>query len=375
MHNNLKICSKCVMDTTALEIEFDENDICSFCKEYEIRSSKDLHDDPEDEENLRKYLENIKSKRKNHKYDCLIGVSGGVDSSYVAYLLKNVYGLNPLAIHLDNGWNSELAVSNVENIMKILDIDLITHVLDWNEFKDIQLSFLKSSISNVEIPTDHAIWALLIKTASKMKIPYIIAGNNVVTESTMPTTWLYQSKDSKLIKSIHKRFGTNIRKTYPSLTNFDYVYYLLFKQIKWIPILNYIKFNKQEAKALLIDKLGWRDYGGKHYESIFTRFFHAYYLIEKFGYDLRKPYLSAEVCSGQLSREEAIGEISLPPAEESVISSDQEYVAKKLGLSRQELIQIIRQPNKDFDEYPNSNFLWKNLSFFIDKARTFITNI
>ena len=375
MHNNLKICSKCVMDTTALEIEFDENDICSFCKEYEIRSSKDLHDDPEDEENLRKYLENIKSKRKNHKYDCLIGVSGGVDSSYVAYLLKNVYGLNPLAIHLDNGWNSELAVSNVENIMKILDIDLITHVLDWNEFKDIQLSFLKSSISNVEIPTDHAIWALLIKTASKMKIPYIIAGNNVVTESTMPTTWLYQSKDSKLIKSIHKRFGTNIRKTYPSLTNFDYVYYLLFKQIKWIPILNYIKFNKQEAKALLIDKLGWRDYGGKHYESIFTRFFHAYYLIEKFGYDLRKPYLSAEVCSGQLSREEAIGEISLPPAEESVISSDQEYVAKKLGLSRQELIQIIRQPNKDFDEYPNPNFLWKNLSFFIDKARTFITNI
>ena len=363
------------MDTTALEIEFDENDICSFCKEYEIRSSKDLHDDPEDEENLRKYLENIKSKRKKHKYDCLIGVSGGVDSSYVAYLLKNVYGLNPLAIHLDNGWNSELAVSNVENIMKILDIDLITHVLDWNEFKDIQLSFLKSSISNVEIPTDHAIWALLIKTASKMKIPYIIAGNNVVTESTMPTSWLYQSKDSKLIKSIHKRFGTNIRKTYPSLTNFDYVYYLLIKKIKWIPILNYIKFNKQEAKALLIDKLGWRDYGGKHYESIFTRFFHSYYLMKKFGYDLRKPYLSAEICSGQITREEALNEISRDPTEENILNSDIKFVAKKLGLTELELEDILNLPGKSFNEYPNSNYLWENLSSVINKARNFITKI
>ena len=375
MHNNLKICSKCVMDTTALEIEFDENDICSFCKEYEIRSSKDLHDDPEDEENLRKYLENIKSKRKNHKYDCLIGVSGGVDSSYVAYLLKNVYGLNPLAIHLDNGWNSELAVSNVENIMKILDIDLITHVLDWNEFKDIQLSFLKSSISNVEIPTDHAIWALLIKTASNMNIPYIVAGNNVVTESTMPLSWLYQSKDSRLIKSIHKRFGSNVRKTYPTLSNFDYVYYLLIKRIKWIPILNYLKYNKQEAKKTLITELGWRDYGGKHYESIFTRFFHSFYLMNKFGYDLRKPYLSAEICSGQITREQALQEISTSPSDEIQLNSDKTYVAKKLGLEEFELENIISSTNKTYENYPNSNYLWKNFSSLIKIARSFITRI
>jgi len=363
------------MDTTALEIEFDENDICSFCKEYEIRSSKDLHDDPEDEENLRKYLENIKSKRKKHKYDCLIGVSGGVDSSYVAYLLKNVYGLNPLAIHLDNGWNSELAVSNVENIMKILDIDLITHVLDWNEFKDIQLSFLKSSISNVEIPTDHAIWALLIKTASKMNIPYIVAGNNVVTESTMPLSWLYQSKDSRLIKSIHKRFGSNVRKTYPTLNNFDYVYYLLVKRIKWIPILNYLKYNKQEAKQTLITELGWRDYGGKHYESIFTRFFHSFYLMNKFGYDLRKPYLSAEICSGQITREQALEEISTSPSDEGQLNSDKTYVAKKLGLKEVELENIISSTNKTYDNYPNSNYLWKNFSSLIKIARSFITRI
>ena len=188
----------------------------------------------------------------------------------------------------------------------------------------------------------------------------------------MPTSWLYQSKDSKLIKSIHKRFGTNIRKTYPSLTNFDYVYYLLIKKIKWIPILNYIKFNKQEAKALLIDKLGWRDYGGKHYESIFTRFFHSYYLMKKFGYDLRKPYLSAEICSGQITREEALNEISRDPTEENILNSDIKFVAKKLGLTELELEDILNLPGKSFNEYPNSNYLWKIYLLSLIKRETLL---
>ncbi len=371
----MKSCSKCVMDDTALEISYDEHGICSFCKEYDLRSLKDLHQNPEDLNRLGIFLNSIKEERKIYEYDCLIGVSGGVDSSYVAYLLKKVYGLNPLAVHLDNAWNSELAISNVEKIMKILDIDLITHVLDWNEFKDIQLSFLKSSISNVEMPTDHAIWAILIKTASKMKIPYIIAGNNVVTESTMPLSWLYQSKDSKIIKSIHKKFGSNMRKTYPTLSKFDYVYYLLFKRIRWIPILNYINYNKQEAKKILIDELGWRDYGGKHYESIFTRFFHSYYLIKKFGYDLRKPYLSAEICSGQITRKKALEELSYPPASEELINSDLQYVGKKLSLSKKELLEIIELPNRSYKDYPNSDYLWNRLSYLIEKARNFITRI
>lgn len=372
---NPKICSKCVMDSTALEIKFDNNGVCSFCKEYDIRSSKDLHESPEDSKKLENFLKQIKQKRKNFEYDCIIGVSGGVDSSYVAYLLKRVHGLNPLAVHLDNGWNSELAVSNVENIMKILEIDLITHVLDWNEFRDIQISFLKSSISNVEMPTDHAIWAILIKTAAKMKIPYIIAGNNVVTESTMPNSWLYQSKDSRIIKSIHKKFGSNIRKTYPSLSTFDYIYFLLVKRIRWIPILNYIKYNKIEAKNKLIEELGWKDYGGKHYESIFTRFFHSNYLLKKFGYDLRKPYLSAEICSGQLSRKDALKELSSPPLDENQMRLDKDYISKKLALSEVEFEMIINKQNKSFRDYPNSNFLWSNFSYFISKARSFITKI
>ena len=364
------------MDTSAKEIDFDEKGICSFCKEYEVNSLLDLHNSSEDQIKLKKFFEKLKIKRSKHKYDCLIGVSGGVDSSYVAYILKKEYQLNPLAIHLDNGWNSELAVSNVESLMKKLNIDLITHVLDWSEFKDIQLSFIKSSISNIEIPTDHAIWAILLRTASSMKIPYIIAGNNVVTESIMPKTWLYQSKDSKLIKSIYKKFGSvNKIKNMPLLSNFDYIYFLIFKRIKWIPLLNYIDFNKQKAKTILIEELGWRDYGGKHYESIFTRFFHSFYLVNKFGYDLRKPYLSALVCSGQISKDEALQELSSPPASSEIIKSDKSYVAKKLNLTEIELDKILSKENKLFSDYPNSNYLWNAFSRIIIMLRKFITSV
>jgi N-acetyl sugar amidotransferase len=285
--SDIKKCSRCIMDETAIEITFDDNGVCNFCHHYENVLVNEIFSNKGGEEKIKKLISEIKEKGKNSKYDCLIGLSGGVDSSYVAYLVRKIYGLRVFAVHLDNGWNTELAVANVEQIVKRLDIDLQTYVLDWKEFRDIQLSFLKASISNIEIPTDHAIWALLIKTAAKMKIPYIIAGNNVVTESIMPESWLYGSKDSKLIKSLHKKFGKIKMKTFPSLSTLDYVDYLLVRGIRWVPILNYIHYNKAEAKQKLIDELGWRDYGGKHYESIFTRFFHAYYLPEKFGYDLR----------------------------------------------------------------------------------------
>lgn len=367
-------CSRCIMDTTAVEIVFDENGVCNFCKHYDEVSTKDLYSDENGKEKLELLISQIKEKGKNNKYDCLIGLSGGVDSSYVAYLVKK-YGLRALAIHLDNGWNSELAVANVEQIVKRLDIDLTTYVMDWREFKDIQTSFMKSSISNIEIPTDHAIWAILIKTAGKMGIPYIIAGNNVVTESIMPESWLYGSKDSKLIKGLHKKFGKVKLKTYPSLTTLDYVDYLLFRGIRWVPILNYIPYVKDEAKKLLIDELGWRDYGGKHYESIFTRFFHAYYLPEKFGYDLRKSYLSALVCSGQMSREEALEEIAKPTAPDALLNQDRDYVIKKLGLTNEEFNEIMKAPNKTFSDYPNNDSLWRSFDWFVKLARQRITRV
>lgn len=373
--SEIKICSRCVMDTTATEISFDDKGICNFCHQYDNVNTKDLYVDKGGEERLNNLIEKIKKDGKNRQYDVLIGISGGVDSSYVAYLVKKVYGLRALAIHLDNGWNSELAVANVEHIVKKLDIDLSTYVLDWKEFKDIQTSFLKASVSNIEIPTDHAIWALLIKTAAKHKIPYIIAGNNVVTESIMPESWLYGSKDAKFIKAIHKQFGKVKLKTYPTLSTIDYVDYLLIRGIRWVPILNYINFVKSDAKQLLIDELGWRDYGGKHYESIFTRFFHSYYLPVKFGYDLRKSYLSALVCSGQMSRENALEELKQAPIDPDLLKQDRDYVVKKLGLSDEEFEQILKNPNKPFSDYPNNDSLWRNFSWLIKIARSIITRV
>lgn len=374
MANTITVCTRCVMDSTASEIVFDENGVCNFCKHYDEVRTKDLYQDEAGQKRLETLIAQIKEKGKNSDYDCLIGLSGGVDSSYVAYLVKK-FGLRALAIHLDNGWNTELAVANVEQIVKRLDIDLTTYVLDWREFKDIQTSFLKSGISNIEIPTDHAIWAILIKTAGKMKIPYIIAGNNVVTESIMPESWLYGSKDSKLIKAIHNKFGKVKMKTYPSLTTFNYVDYLLLRGIRWVPILNYIQYKKDEAKRLLMDELGWRDYGGKHYESIFTRFFHAFYLPEKFGYDLRKSYLSAMVCSGQMTREKALEELALPPAPKEMLTQDREYVIKKLGLTEQEFEKILTSPNKTFADYPNTDSMWRRLNWLVQIARKRVTRV
>lgn len=375
MNNTINTCSRCVMDTTAKEISFDDNGECNFCKHYDIVEKSEVFSDKIGQEKLDLLVSEIKKKGKNKKYDVLIGLSGGVDSSYVAYLLKKKYNLRALAVHLDNGWNTELAVANVEEIIKRLDIDLITNVLDWEEFRDIQSSFLKSSISNIEIPTDHAIWATLVKTAGKYGISYIVAGNNVVTESIMPESWLYGSKDSKLIRSIHKKFGKIKMKTYPYLTTFDFFKFLILKNIRWVPILNYVPFVKEEAKQLLIDELGWRDYGGKHYENIFTRFFHAYYLPEKFGYDLRKCYLSALVCSGQMNRGEALKELNNPPASKKVLNEDRDYVIKKLGLSNDEFDNIISNLNKEYTDFPNNESLWQKFDWFVKIARKRITRV
>jgi len=373
--SNQTVCSRCVMDITDPDIEFFTDGRCTCCRHYDEVSTKDLHLDESGQSALSNLIEKIKQKGTGHDYDCLIGMSGGVDSSYVAYLVAKRFGLRALAVHLDNGWNTELAVANVERLVKVLDIDLITHVLNWDEFKDIQKSFIKSGISNIEIPTDHAIWAVLLKTAAKMKIPFIIAGNNVVTESVMPQSWLYGSKDSVLIKGIHKQFGKLPMKSYPHLTTFDYVNYLLIRGIRWVPILNYLNFDKAEAKQFLMNELGWRDYGGKHYESVFTRFFHANYLPERFGFDLRKAYLSALVCSGQISREEALEELKSPPASDEVLRRDREYVLKKLDISVDEYKKILAEPTKSYSDYPNSDSIWRRFSTLVKWARTRVTRV
>lgn len=371
----MRVCSRCVMDETVPDIVFYDDGRCSCCRVYDEVRTKDLYTDADGAARLERLIDSIKQAGRGRPYDCLIGLSGGVDSSYVAYLVAKEFGLRAIALHLDNGWNTELAVDNVERIVKALNIDLSTHVLDWREFRDIQTAFLKSSISNIEIPTDHAIWAVLVKTAAKMGIPYIIAGNNVVTESIMPESWLYGSKDSRLIRGIHRQFGKMPMKSFPYLTTFDYGYYLLLRGIRWVPILNYVPYIKSEAKQVLMDELGWRDYGGKHYESTFTRFFHAYYLPKKFGYDLRKSYNSALVCSGQITREEALRELAQPPAPTELMEQDRAYVLKKLGLSDADFEAILAAPNKTYADYPNTDDLWRRLDWFVKRARARITRV
>ena len=281
-----KICTRCVMDTSIEDIFFDEYGICNYCKNAEKRIAHELYIDDGSFENL---LKKIKNSGEKNKYNCIIGMSGGVDSSYIAYLVKQ-YGLRPLAIHFDNGWNSELSVVNIENILNKLNIDLYTYVVNWEEFKDLQLSFLKSSISNCEIPTDHAIVAILYKIADKFNIKFILHGGNLATESIMPEIWMHDNKDLLLIKDINSKFGTKNLKTFPKLGYLRLLYFTIFKKIRYVGLLNYINYNKSEAINILENEFSWRKYEGKHFESIYTKFFQSYILPKKFNQSSLKKF-------------------------------------------------------------------------------------
>ena len=300
---------------------------------------------------LAELVERIKREGRGRPYDCIIGVSGGVDSTYVAYIAKQ-YDLRPLAVHMDNGWDSELAVKNIEETLKRLGIDLYTNVLDWEEFKDLQVAFLKASTPDSEIPSDHAIWAVLGDMAEKVKVRYMLSGFNVRTETHLPRAWSQGHFDWKYIYSVHKQFGKRKLKTFPHQSFFTYYRRLL--TLRRVDILNYLDYNKQEAMKILERELGWRYYGGKHYESIYTRFYQGYILPAKFGYDKRRSHLSSLICSGEITRETALQDLQNPAYAPSVQEEDREYVAKKLGLSDAEFDAIMRLPRKNFLDYPSS---------------------
>lgn len=349
-----RICTRCIMDTTVPDIEFSEQGVCNCCREYEEMAKRHLRQDETGRRELELLVADMKRKGANRDYDCVIGVSGGVDSTYVAYLIKKRFDLRPLAVHLDNGWDAELAVSNVESVLKKLSIDLYTQVLDWEQFKDLQVAFLKSSISSAEIPTDHAISATLFRVAADKSIPYIVMGGNVVTEGIMPWSWQYSYRDLRMIRAIHHKFGTTRIRDIPTLSFLDEIYYRVVKGIRTVAVLNYVPYVKADAKKLLQDELGWRDYGGKHYESVYTRFFQAYYLPRKFNIDKRKAHLSTLIMSGQISREEALKLMQEPPCPSGQLEEDGEYVMKKLGLGYEEFAGIMSSHPKSVDDYPNS---------------------
>lgn len=369
----IEVCARCVMDSTAEEFVSYPDGRCVFCKDFDDRISKELFRQ-NSEATLVEFAERVKRESKSKQYDCLIGVSGGVDSSYVAHLCSQL-GLRVLAVHVDNGWNSELATVNIERLCDQLNIELETVVLDWDEFRDLQKAFISSGVSNIEIPTDHAIWATMIKTAAKNNIKYIISGSNAANESIMPLSWLYDSKDSTLIRAIYKKQTGRRLRNYPNLRIWEFIYYLLLRRMRWVPILNHMPFDKAEAKALLVSNYGWRDYGGKHFESIFTRFFHAIYLTEKCGFDLRKAYFSAEICSGGKSRNAALEELARPQIDTNAYDADMAYVAKKLRLERSALAKYLSTPRVSHNVYANQEKIWKLFATSISAVRRFITRL
>lgn len=351
MQNEYRICARCLMDTSDPEIQFDEHGVCNHCHDYDRLIKQRIIKGAAGLLYLEKLVEQIKQAGRGKPYDCLMGVSGGVDSTYVAYVAKHKFGLRPLAVHMDNGWDSELAVKNIEETLKRLDIDLFTKVLDWEEFRDLQLAFLRASTPDSEIPSDHAIWAVIGDMAEKLKVRYILTGFNVRTETHLPRAWSQGHFDWGYIQNVHKQFGKGGLKTFPHQGFITYYRRLL--GLHRIDILNYLDYNKQEAMQLLENELGWKYYGGKHHESIYTRFYQGYILPQKFGYDKRRSHLSSQICSGEITRELALAELQEPAYSPSVQEEDREYVAKKLGLIDHEFDAIMNLPKKKFLDYPS----------------------
>lgn len=345
-----QVCTKCVMDTSDTGITFDESGVCNHCHRYADQMARIPSGEAASQE-MQALVDKIKTAGQGKPYDCIIGLSGGVDSTYVAYLTKKILGLRPLAVHLDNGWNSELSVKNIENIVKKLGIDLYTHVIDWDEFKDIQLSFLKASTPDSEVPTDHAIFSILRKVRRKYKLDYVLNGINSKTESHHPLSWSQGHSDFGYIKSVHKKFGNTKIKTFPHGNIFT-IFEDRFSS-KWVNILNYIDYNKNEAKKIITEELEWQDYGGKHFESIYTRFYQGYILPKKFGFDKRKMHLSSLICAGELKREDALKELERPPYPLDQQQADKEFLCKKFNLSIEQFDAIMNLPIKSYHDYPS----------------------
>ncbi len=359
-----KICVRCIMDTSDPNITFDQDGVCNHCKSAEkaLKSIPYSLDDDAKRHYLNCLVESIKKRGIGKRYDCIIGVSGGIDSTYVAYLVKNL-GLRPLAVHLDNGWDSELSVQNIENICKKLNVDLYTHVIDWEEFKDLQLSFLKASTPDSEIPSDHAIYSIMFRIAEKENVNYILAGYNLASEAILPSAWSQGHFDWKYIKSVHKQFGKKKLSNFP---HYGFLGYLNLSitgsfviNISVISILDYISYNKSEVKKIITEELGWRDYGGKHCESNYTKIFQSYILPEKFGYDKRRAHLSSLICSKQISREQALTEINRSVyTDKTELENDINYLINKFGISFNEFSSIMQLPNKSYLDYPNYTTHW-----------------
>ena len=357
---NYSICQRCVMDISDSEINFDLHGICDHCRTFDNDIKPVWKPNEERWAEIQSLADDIKLAGSGKDFDCILGMSGGVDSSYLVYLATVKLGLRPLVFHVDAGWNSQQAVNNIEQITERLDLDLYTEVIDWEEMKDLQLSFFKSGVPHIDTPQDHAFFATMYKFANKHGIKHILTGGNYSTECIRnPKEWMYFQSDVRQIKDIHKKFGTKKLQCFP-LTNILWhkVYLPYFKGIKVYRPLDFMPYNKEEATQFLVDNYGYQRYAQKHFESRFTRFYESYWLPEKFGYDTRKVQYSSLIVTGQMSREEALELLKKPAYDPETIEDDIEYIANKLDITTSELMGYFNAPNKTYKDYKNQQFIY-----------------
>lgn len=355
-----KICTNCVMDNTDSKIVFDENGVCDHCNTYYNIIKPNWHPDETGYGELNKLVQKIKEEGKGKDFDCILGMSGGVDSSYLLYLVKEKLNLRPLVFHVDAGWNTQLAVNNIERLIDKLGLDLFTEVINWEEIKDLQLAFFKSGVPHIDVPQDHAFFATMYHFASKYNVKYILTGGNYSTECVRnPIEWMYYQSDSIQLRDIHKKFGTKPLRTYPVTNILWHKFYLpYFKGIKVVRPLDFMPYNKQEAMNLLEDKFGWQPYPQKHFESRFTRFYESYWLPERFGYDTRKVQYSSLILTGQMTREEALEKLKKPAYDPQEIKHEFEFIANKLGIAVEELQSYFTMPLKTYKDYKSQESIY-----------------
>lgn len=348
-----QICNRCVMDTSDAQIEFDDLGHCQYCTEYLGRNTPKTSDLPIRQQQWDVILENIRRKGRHRDYDCILGISGGVDSSYCAHLCKE-WGLRTLLFHMDNGWNSDSSVKNIKRMVEALGFDYVTNVLDWSEFREIQLAFFRSSIVDLEYPTDIGIAASTYNTAAEYGAKYIISGGNVASEGILPLQMGYHVyKDMRLYNHIVDNFSSVPLNKTPTVNLIKEFYYKFLKNIRTVYPLDYLSYDKDQAKTLLINKYGWEDYGAKHHESRITAFWQSYVMPTKYDMDYRRVNLASRICAGQIERAEALELLLQQSFDPEKIEIEKNYIAKKYGISRDEFDALLSQPPKTYADFPN----------------------
>ena len=351
-------CKNCVMDTTDSKITFNEKGMCDHCTNFYNNIENDWIGKVNNKDALMKISEKIKKAGKGKKYDCIIGLSGGVDSSYLCYLAKEVMGLRPLLYSVDTGWNDAIANNNIKKVVDKLGFDHYVEKVDWNEMRDLQLAMLKSNTAYQDFPQDHAIFAGIYNYSVKNKIQYVLTGANTSTEGIRPPTeWVYIN-DIKFLRDVHKKFGGGVAlKTFPLCGMLKYkLYYTLFKKMKRVAPLDYVEYNKEKVENFLKEYFGWEGYENKHYESVFTRWCEGYYLVKKFNYDKRKSYFSNLILTNQITRDEAVELLKKQPYSDEMVLADSKYIAEKLGISTDELIAFTEGQKNTYKNFKNSFF-------------------